>query len=186
MKRAAVIVGVVLSIAVVVGAFIVGGGDSSDAKGDTTTTVKRNELKDATKAITNAGGTKVASEGPVKPGDDSDDDDESDDEGKPGKYEIKKASVQVSPPTLRLGKELKVEVRNFQPGELVLITITPSGGGTPVVSQTLKVEKNNHGKLELGKSKLSGLVAGTSYSVVATGLTSTGSASTNLKVVNKS
>lgn len=177
MKRAAIIVGVVLCISVVVGAFIVGGGDNaSEAKGPTTTAKQSNAVEDATKAITNAG-TKVASEAPK-----NDDDNKSDDEGKPGKYEISKASVRVSPPTLRQGKELKIEVKNFQPGEQVLITVTPAAGGSPVISKTITVKKNNQGKLEIDKPNL----PTGAYTVSATGLTSTGFASTNLTVVKKS
>ncbi len=182
MKRAAVIVGVVLSVAVVVGAFIVGGGDNSSEAKSPTTSIKKDDVKDGTKAITNAG-TQVASESPVKPEDDSDD--EGDDD-KGGKYEIKKASVQASPPTLRVGKELKVEVRNFQPGETVTIAIYSSvPGGPAFVTGTLKVEKNNHGKLEFSKSKLTSLVPG-SYIITALGSTSGGTASTSLTVVKKS
>jgi hypothetical protein len=182
MKRAAIIVGVVLSIAVVVGAFIVGGGDnSSEAKGGDKAT-SLNAVKEGTDNLENA--NQVASGGPLKPGDKSDE--KSDDEGKPGKYEIKKAAVGVNPSTLRLGKELKVKVSNFQPGEQVLIAITPKGGGTALFTKQLKVGKNNRGELEIGEKALqkAGLTVGL-YTVSATGLTSGGSASTNLTVVNK-
>ncbi len=181
MKRAAIILGVVLSIAVVVGAFIVGGGDnSSEAKGPTTSAKQSNEVEKATDLI--EGGKNVASGGPTTTEKKKDDDDnKSDDEGKPGKYEISKASVRVSPPTLRKGEELKIEVRNFQPGEKVLITVTPEAGGGPTISKTLTVKKNNQGKLEIDKPNL----PEGKYVVSATGLTSTGFASTSLKVVKK-
>ena len=183
MKRAALILGVVLSIAVVVGAFIVGGGDNaSEAKGPTTTI--KNEVEDATKLIT--GGDKQASGGPTTTEKKKDDEDKSDDEGKPGKYEISKASVRVSPPTLRKGEELKIEVRNFQPGEKVTITVTPTppagGSSTALITKTLTVKKNNQGKLEIDKPNLP---EGT-YVVSALGQNSGGAASTNLKVVKKS
>ena len=180
MKRAAIILGVVLSIAVVVGAFIVGGGDnSSEAKGPTTSAKQSNEVEKATDLI--EGGKNVASGGPTTTEKKKDDDNKSDDEGKPGKYEISKASVRVSPPTLRKGEELKIEVRNFQPGEKVLITVTPEAGGGPTISKTLTVKKNNQGKLEIDKPNL----PEGKYVVSATGLTSTGFASTNLTVVKK-
>jgi hypothetical protein len=185
MKRAAIIVGVVLSVAVVVGAFIVGGGDNSDAKGGdkvtTTSAQKGSGIENADETIEdgkNTTSTQVGSGGPTTT-------EKDDDENEGRKYEIKKASVQVSPPTLQVGKELKVEVRNFQPGETVTIAIFADGSSSPaVLTGTLKVGKNNHGKLEFPKSKLTVLVPG-KYFVTALGSTSGGTAGTNLTVVKK-
>lgn len=183
MKRIAAIVGVVLSVALVVGAFVLAGGDGSTEKSSPTTTEASNPPKDAVQAITNAG-AKVQSLSPTK-NESNDDDDESDDDGDgdEGKYETRKVFVSVSPNTVRIGKEFKIEVRGFTPKTTVIVTIA-SGGYTPKVYE-IKVDKNGKGKTKDIKSPTTAGV----YSVVAIGPGKTGQpskvASTTLTVVKK-
>ena len=182
MKRIAAIVGVVLSVALVVGAFVLAGGDGSAEKSSPTTTEASNPPKDAVQAITNAG-AKVQSLSPTKNESNDDDDDESDDDGDEGKYETSKVFVSVSPNTVRIGKEFKIEVRGFTPKTTVIVTIA-SAGYTPKVYE-IKVDKNGKGKTKDIKSPTTAGV----YSVVAIGPGKTGQpskvASTTLTVVKK-
>ena len=66
MKRAAWIVGIVLAVAVAVGAFVIGGSDgSSEAKSPATSISNDNATKSAANQI--SGATKVQSLPPLKP-----------------------------------------------------------------------------------------------------------------------
>ncbi len=178
MKRIAAIVGIVLSVAIVVGAFIVGGGDdASEAKSPSSASV--NLAKKASENITNAG-AEVQSRGPVITAKDDDDDDDDDE----GKYETRRVFVSVSPSTVRIGKEFKIEVRGFKPNSTVTVTIAGPAWYTPKLYE-IKVDKNGKGK---SKDIKAPTVEGV-YSVVATGPAKTGPssllASTTLEVVKK-
>ncbi|MFZ4719502.1 MAG: hypothetical protein ACOYMR_08750 [Ilumatobacteraceae bacterium] len=185
MKRILAIVAVVLSVGVVVGAFIIGGGDgSTEAKGSTSTTIKSNDVKSGAEAISNAG-SKVASLSPA-PAKSDDKDKDKDDKGKKcgsevnddGKYEAKKAFVGVSPSTARAGREVELKIRNFPPCSQVTITI--SNGTTSVNVPVLSTDKKGRAEKEF-KAPAASTV---DYVVTAVGTGST-SATTSLKVVNK-
>ncbi len=178
MKRVIAIVGVVLSVAIVVGAFIVGGGDDASEAKSPNPTVTADAQKDAVKAITNAG-IRVQSEGPKK---DTDSDDESGDDKNEneGKYETKKVFVSVSPNTVRIGKEFKIQVRGFTPKSTVVVTIAREGYAPSVYE--IVVDKQGRGKTKDIKAP----TTEGEYSVVALGPGSPGKvASTTLTVVKK-
>lgn len=184
MKRVIAIVAIVLSVGVVVGAFIIGGGDgSTEAKGATVTTAKSNDVKSGAQAIANAGG-KVASESPAPPK--SDDKDGKDKDGKScgaevkddGKYEAKKAFVGASPSTARTGREIELKIRNFAPCSKV--TVTVSNGTNSVIVPELSTDKKGRVEYEFKAPAASQ----TSYVVTVVG-TGSKSATTSFKVVNK-
>lgn len=173
MKRATWIVGIVLAIAVAVGAFVIGGSDgSSEAKSPTTSISDDNSTKSAANQI--SGAVKVQSLPPLKPTqstENDDDDDEDDDEQ--DSYETRKAFVGVSPRRVQVGKEVELQVRGFKPGETVTVSL---GNGTSI---SLKADKEGR-----AKKKVKITTEGT-FLVQATGGTSLRVASTELKVVKK-
>lgn len=173
MKRAAWIVGIVLAVAVAVGAFVIGGSDgSSEAKSPATSISNDNATKSAANQI--SGATKVQSLPPLKPKgattttvDDDDDDDDQD------SYETRKPFVGVSPSRVQTGKNVEVQVRGFKPGETVTVSL---GNGKSVA---LKADKEGR-----AKKKVKAPAVGT-YLVQAKGEISKRVATTNLKVVKK-
>ena len=178
MKRVLAIVGVVLSVAVVVGAFIVTGGDGSSEAKQPTSTEASNVAKDAVQAIANAG-VQVQSEAPTKGGNESDDD-KKDDDKDDSKYEVKAAFIGVSPSKLQSGKDLEIEGKYFVPGDNVKIVIFIAGKD-PIVDTTVKADKQ--GRIKLKVKKLTA-PEGT-YAVTATGLASGSFDSTTLVIVKK-
>jgi len=177
MKRATWIVGIVLAIAVAVGAFVIGGSDgSSEAKSPSTSISDDNSTKSAANQI--SGAVKVQSLPPLKPSkstekDDDDDDDEDDDDDKKDSYETRKAFVGVSPSRAQVGKEIEIQVRGFKPREQVTVNL---GDGSAF---TLKTDKDGR-----AKKKIKAPAVGT-YLVQATGVESSRVATANLKVVKK-
>ena len=172
MKRATWIVGIVLAIAVAVGAFVIGGSDgSSEAKSPTTSISDDNSTKSAANQI--SGAVKVQSLPPLKPTGTTVDDDDDDDDDEQDSYEARKPFVGVSPRRVQLGKEVELQVRGFKPGETVTVSL---GNGTSI---SLKADKEGRAKK---KVKIS--TVGT-FLVQATGGTSLRVASTELKVVKK-
>ncbi len=171
MKRASWIVGIVLAVAVAVGAFVIGGSDgSSEAKSPSTSASSSNSTKSAANKI--SGATKVQSLPPLKPTASTVDDDDDDDDDEQESYETRKAFVGLSPSRVQTGKEVEVQVRGFKPGEKVTIV----GIGT---TKTITTDKQGRGKVKI-KAPAVG-----SYQVQATGLTSTRVATADLKVVKK-
>lgn len=170
MKRASWIVGIVLAVAVAVGAFVIGGSDgSSEAKSPSTSASSSNSTKSAANKI--SGATKVQSLPPLKPTASTVDDDDDDDDEQES-YETRKAFVGLSPSRVQTGKEVEVQVRGFKPGEKVTIV----GIGT---TKTITTDKQGRGKVKI-KAPAVG-----SYQVQATGLSSTRVATADLKVVKK-
>ena len=171
MKRAAWVMGIVLAIAVAVGAFVIGGSDgSSEAKSPSTSISNDNSTKSAANQI--SGATKVQSLPPLKPKgattttvDDDDDDKDS--------YETRKPFVGVSPSRVQAGKDVELQVRGFKPGETVTVNL---GNGKSVA---LKADKEGR-----AKKKVKAPAVGT-YLVQAKGETSKRVATTNLRVVKK-
>jgi hypothetical protein len=171
MKRASWIVGIVLAVAVAVGAFVIGGSDgSSEAKSPNTSVSNDNSTKSAANQI--SGAIKVQSLPPLKPTATTDDDDDDDDDDQDS-YETRKAFVGVSPSRVQAGKDIEVQVRGFKPGEQITVNL---GNGKAF---TLKADKEGR-----AKKKVKAPAVGT-YLVQATGVTSTRVATTNLKVVKK-
>jgi hypothetical protein len=173
MKRAAWIVGIVLALAVAVGAFVIGGSDgSSEAKSPNTSISDDNSTKSGANQI--SGATKVQSLPPLKPAkSDDDDDDEDDDDDDQDSYETRKPFVGVSPRRVQVGKELELQVRGFKPGE----TVTVSLGNSNWID--LKTDKQGR-----AKKKVKAPAEGT-YLVQAKGLESLRVATADLKVVKK-
>ena len=171
MKRATWIVGIVLAIAVAVGAFLIGGGDdSSEAKSSNTSISDDNSTKSAANQI--SGAVKVQSLPPLKPTATTDDDDDDDDDDQDS-YETRKAFVGVSPSRVQAGKEIEVQVRGFKPGEQVTVNL---GNGKAF---TVKTDKQGR-----AKKKIKAPAEGT-YLVQAAGVESSRVATANLKVVKK-
>ena len=172
MKRAAWIVGIVLALAVAVGAFVIGGSDgSSEAKSPSTSISDDNSTKSAANQI--SGAVKVQSLPPLKPTQSTEDDDDDEDDDDQDSYETRKAFVGVSPSRVQVGKEVELQVRGFKPGETVTVSL---GNGTSI---SLKADKEGRAKKKI-KAPAEG-----EYLVQAKGETSTRVASTNLKVVKK-
>ena len=174
MKRAAWVMGIVLAIAVAVGAFVIGGSDgSSEAKSPSTSISNDNSTKSAANQI--SGATKVQSLPPLKPTKSSveDDDDDDDDDDDKDSYETRKPFVGVSPSRVQVGKDVELQVRGFKPGETVTVNL---GNGKSVA---LKADKEGR-----AKKKVKAPAVGT-YLVQAKGETSKRVATTNLRVVKK-
>jgi hypothetical protein len=174
MKRIAAIVTVVVGVALVVGAFIVSGGDGTTEVKSPSTSEAANLSKDAAQAITNAG-AKVQSLVPTP--------NKSDNENE-GKYEARKAFVSVAPATVRIGRTFKIEVRGFTPGSTVVVTIAATGY-SPTAIEIKNIDKNGKGE----SKDIPAPAAAGRYSVVAVGPGNPGSpgkvASTTLRVVEK-
>jgi hypothetical protein len=172
MKRASWIVGIVLAVAVAVGAFVIGGSDgSSEAKSPNKSASSDNSTKSAANQI--SGAIKVQSLPPLKPtkSDDDDDDDNDDDDGK--SYEARKPFVGVSPSRAQVGKDVEVQVRGFKPGVVVSVSL---GNG-----KTISLVPDKQGR---AKQKVKMTVQG-EFLVQASGDQSFRVASANLKVSKK-
>jgi hypothetical protein len=180
MKRIAIVVGIVVSIAVAVGAFVIAGDDQpTEAKAPASAQKEQGSSKKEsgdTKnfALVVASATRVASEGPVPRSDDksndsksddgkSDDGDKKDDSDDDGdKYEARKKFVGVSPSKVRVGKTVEFQVRGFAPNSTVIVEVKKAG--SPTISVSVPTNSKGRGKVKV----LAPLQVGT-YTVSAQG-----------------
>jgi hypothetical protein len=188
MKRFGAVASLLLVAAIGVGAFVYAGSDNGGGKKSSATVVKQEsaptvttEKKDEPKPVTS---NSVASETPTpKPSSDDNvfhvgDDEKPELEG----YEARRVFVGVSPSVAVVGRQLKVEVRGFTPGETVNVTFTKIVGNQATLAGGTTIVVDGRGR---GKGAAVAPATGGIYSVKATGVTSGRSAGAALKVVLK-
>ena len=151
MKRAAVIGSIVMAVAVIVGAFIIGGGDGSTTEAKSPTTTVNPALAGANAINSGKNDSKSQSGGPTTTEKKSDDKGEgSENEGKTctapakSKYETKAAFIGLDPATVRSDKKVEFELKNFRP--CVTVTVSYKVGNTTTVVATVNTDKK--GKAE--------------------------------------
>lgn len=184
MKRAAVIGSIVMAVAVIVGAFIIGGGNGSttEAKSGTTTV---SPAKAGAEAI-NSGknDSKSQSGGPTTS--EKQDDEGGDDKGKEckppakNKYETKSQFLGLDPATVRSDKKVEFQVKNFRP--CVSVTLSYKVGDVTTVVVSVQTDKNGKAEGKFAAPPLGGKSSAT-FSITA----SDGAldATTTLTVVKK-
>lgn len=147
MKRAAVIGSIVMAVAVIVGAFIIGGGDgATEAKSGVTTTTVNPALTGANAINSGKNDSKSQSGGPTtseKKDDDKGEDKECKAPAK-NKYETKSAFLGLDPATVRSDKKVEFEVKNFRP--CAFVTLSYVSNSSTIIVATVQTDKK--GKAE--------------------------------------
>lgn len=138
-----------MAVAVIVGAFIIGGGDgATEAKSGATTTTVNPALAGANAINSGKNDSKSQSGGPTTS--EKKDDNKGEDKGKEckaeqkSKYETKAAFLGLDPATVRSDKKVEFELKNFRP--CVAVTISYKVGDTTTVVATVQTDKK--GKAE--------------------------------------